>query len=65
MPVRVWWDNARELDQEAVLIRIGLELSLVGIPWAFLPAEVQFILTQRVRINAAELDPKWRRMEHN
>jgi hypothetical protein len=63
MTVRAWWDNARERDQEAVLIRLGLDRNLAGVPWAFLPEEVQCILARRVRINAALLVPGWRRAE--
>jgi hypothetical protein len=48
-----------------VLVRIGLDRGLAGIPWAFLPEEVQWILVRRVRINPEELDPKWRRAEQD
>jgi hypothetical protein len=65
MDVRAWWDNVREGDQVAVLVRLVLDSSLAGIPWAFLPQEVQSLLARRVRINAAELDRNWRRLEHN
>ena len=61
MAVRAWWDNAKDRDQEAVLTRLGLDRSLAGIPWAFLPEEVQCILVRRVRINAEKLDPDWQR----
>jgi hypothetical protein len=61
MPVRAWWDNAKECDQTAVLAELRLDRSLAGIPWAFLPQEVQSILARRVRINAEQLDPHWRR----
>jgi hypothetical protein len=61
MPVRAWWDNARERDQAAVLIRLGLDPELAGLPWAFLPAEVHHILGRRVRINVSLLAPGWRK----
>ena len=61
MTVREWWDNARELDQAAVLARLRLDRGLAGIPWAFLSQEVQCILARRVRINEPLLDPTWRR----
>jgi hypothetical protein len=32
MTVRAWWDNARERDQTAVLLRLRLDQELVGIP---------------------------------
>lgn len=62
MTIRVWWDNAKECDQEAVLMRLGLDRDLAGIPWAFLPEDVQYILAHRVRINAVKLDPAWQRV---
>jgi hypothetical protein len=65
MNVRTWWDQARECDQEAVIMRLGLDRSLVGIPWVFLPEEAQCILVRRVRINAGGLDPDWQRAKHN
>jgi hypothetical protein len=61
MTVRAWWDNARESDQGSVLGRLGLDRGLTGIPWFFLPKEVQCILTRRVRIHDEQLDPEWRR----
>jgi hypothetical protein len=61
MLVRTWWDNARECDQAAVLAELRLNRSLAGIPWAFLPEEVHFLLARRVRINEQLLDPEWRR----
>jgi hypothetical protein len=61
MTVRAWWDNAKDCDQEAVLTRLGLDRSLAGIPWAFLPNEMQCLLSRRVRINEQQLDPQWRR----
>jgi hypothetical protein len=65
MTVRAWWDNARESDQAAVLAELRLDRSTAGIPWAFLPEEVQCILVRRVRINPEELDPQWRRGEQD
>ena len=65
MTVRAWWDNAKDCDQVAVLIRLGLDRSLAGIPWAFLPEEVQCILVQRVRINAGGLDSDWQRAKQD
>jgi hypothetical protein len=65
MTVRAWWDNAKECDQAAVLAELRLDRSLAGIPWAFLPKDIQSILARRVRINAEELDPKWRRAERD
>jgi hypothetical protein len=65
MTVRAWWDNARECDQEAVLTRLGLDHDLAGIPWAFLPEDMQRILVRHVRINPEELDPQWRRAEQD
>jgi hypothetical protein len=61
MDVRDWWDNAKERDQTAVLIRLGLDCVLADIPWAFLPKAVQSILIRRVRIDPALLAPDWRR----
>ena len=63
MTVLAWWDNAKECDQEAVLMKLGLDHDLAGIPWAFLPEEVQYILARRLRINEQLLDPQWRRVE--
>src|SRR6266545_1614176 len=65
MTVRAWWDNAKEGDQEAVLRKLGLDRSLAGIPWAFLPEEVQYVLARRVRINAEELDSNWQRAKQD
>jgi len=65
MDVRAWWDNAKDCDQEAVLIRLGLDSDLAGIPWAFLPEEVQSLLARCVRITAEQLDPHWRRTEQD
>ena len=63
MTIRTWWDNAKERDQAAVLIHLHLEHELAGVPWAFLPEEVRYILARRVRINAALLVSGWRRAE--
>jgi hypothetical protein len=65
MPVRTWWNNAKEHDQEAVLTRLGLDCSLTGIPWAFLPDQIQSLLARRVRIKTEQLDPDWRRAEQD
>ena len=61
MAVRTWWDNVRECDQEAVLVRLLLDHELAGVPWAFLPAEVQQILGRRIRINMSLLAPGWKK----
>jgi hypothetical protein len=62
MTVRLWWDNARERDQVAVLIHLHLDPELAGVPWAFLPKVVQNILVQRVRINVSSLEPGWKKV---
>jgi hypothetical protein len=65
MTVSAWWDNAKECDQEAVLTRLGLGHDLAGIPWAFLPEEVQFVLVRRLRINADHLASDWQRAKQD
>jgi hypothetical protein len=57
----LWWDNAKQCDQAAVLVELWHNRCLAGIPWAFLPQEVQPLLAQRVRIKAEQLDPNWQR----
>ena len=61
MTVRAWWDNAKKCDQEAVLMNLGLDRDLAGIPWAFLLEEVQCTLARRVRIHGERLAHNWRR----
>jgi hypothetical protein len=65
MMVRAWWDNARARDQEAVMIGLRLDRDLAGIPWAFLPEEVQSILARRLRINADRLASDWQRAKQD
>jgi hypothetical protein len=65
MTVRAWWDNAKECDQEAVLLKLGLDRDLASIPWAFLPEEVQSILARRLRINADCLASDWQRAKQD
>jgi hypothetical protein len=65
MTVLAWWDNAKECDQEAVLMKLGLDRDLAGIPWAFLPEEVQSILARRLRINADRLALDWQRAKQD
>jgi hypothetical protein len=60
--IRRWWDNAREDDQAAVLMRLQLNSELAGVPWAFLPEQVQSLLARRVRINEQLLTPGWRKV---
>jgi hypothetical protein len=61
MEVREWWTFAKQSDQAAVLIRLGLDPALAGIPSAFLPEDVQDILIRRVRIDPDLLAPDWKR----
>ena len=61
MTIRMWWDNARARDQAAVLIHLGVDPELAGVPWAFLPPEVQQMLGRRVRINGSLLAPGWKK----
>ncbi len=47
-PLRVWWDTvASEQDQRILLIQAGLASDCIGVPWAFLPAEVRQVLEAR------------------
>ena len=50
MDVRTWWDQASEQDQDAVLANLHIDRELAGIPWAFLPEDVQAVLARRIRI---------------
>lgn len=61
MTVRAWWDNARERNQAAILVHLGLDPELAGVPWAFLAVEVQQTLTRRIRINSSLLTPGWKK----
>jgi len=54
LPVRHWWDQASEADQDAVLANVRLCHGMAGVPWAFLPDAVQAVLVRRVRIAPKE-----------
>ncbi len=56
MCVRDWWDRATERDQDAVLYHVGEPRGWAGVPWAFLPDEVQQVLTRRIRIHEDQLE---------
>jgi hypothetical protein len=42
-------------------MRHNLDRSLAGIPWAFLPQEIQHVLTRRIYINEQLLDSEGQR----
>lgn len=51
MTVRRWWDNtASSGDQAKVLRRLDLDEEMAGVPWAFLPTNIQAFLVRRLRI---------------
>jgi hypothetical protein len=61
--VRRWWDQiASERDQDAVLYHTQLDRDLAGVPWAFLPEEVQQVLTRRVSLDLEALKRAGRRL---
>ena len=55
MRVRDWWNQASEKDQDAVLANLKEPRGWAGCPWAFLPEELQEVMTRRLRINPAAL----------
>ena len=50
--VRRWWDQTSESDQDAVLANLRLCRAMAGVPWAFLPEDVQIFLARRLRIKS-------------
>jgi hypothetical protein len=55
MTTRAWWDQASERGQIAVLRRLNLSVELAGVPWAFLPMDVQTVLLRRVQVDVTKL----------
>ena len=53
--LRTWWDTIAGGDEQAiVLAHAGVSIGLAGLPWAFLPPEVQAALTRQFAYQPAE-----------